>query len=274
MTQPRAAEFYERNVISAFTPENIVPFINGRMLFNKHLGFNTAIETLRAKNDPKFIKTERQFTDALTSALLGGVLSPQCALQYFTADAEGDTLNLYDPQSGKLLAEFTMPRLAGTPACLADLVPQKNTGDKADVALFACTAGTRYAAQARKYTDEGEFVNSHLLNIAAITCAEAMAEAAQHIASDSFRSGFLDFSTVMALTSAASPVISGLPPKAKGGRYSFGYPLCPDLSYQQKLFALLDPRDIGITLTELFMMEPEASVSGLIFPAGPAPADD
>ena len=50
-----------------------------------------------------------------------------------------------------------------------------------------------------------------------------------------------------------------------GKRYSFGYPACPDLSGQQQLFELLDPTDIGVQLTDGFMMEPEASVSALVF---------
>ena len=49
-----------------------------------------------------------------------------------------------------------------------------------------------------------------------------------------------------------------------GRRYSFGYPACPALEDQDKLFALLKPEEIGVTLTEGFMMEPEASVSALV----------
>ena len=48
-------------------------------------------------------------------------------------------------------------------------------------------------------------------------------------------------------------------------RYSFGYPACPDLEQQAKLFHLLRPEESGVELTEGFMMEPEASVSALVF---------
>ena len=51
----------------------------------------------------------------------------------------------------------------------------------------------------------------------------------------------------------------------RGKRYSFGYPACPNLEDQTKLFALLRPEEIGVQLTEGFMMEPEASVSALVF---------
>src|SRR4029079_8056052 len=48
-------------------------------------------------------------------------------------------------------------------------------------------------------------------------------------------------------------------------RYSFRYPACPDLEQQAGLFKLLRPEEIGVELTEGFMMEPEASVSALVF---------
>jgi 5-methyltetrahydrofolate--homocysteine methyltransferase len=52
----------------------------------------------------------------------------------------------------------------------------------------------------------------------------------------------------------------------QGSRYSFGYPACPNLEDQAKLFQLLQPeKNAGVRLTEGFMMEPEASVSALVF---------
>ena len=53
--------------------------------------------------------------------------------------------------------------------------------------------------------------------------------------------------------------------KYKGKRFSFGYPACPDLAGQKVLFALLDAEKIGVQLTEGFMMDPEASVSAIVF---------
>ena len=53
--------------------------------------------------------------------------------------------------------------------------------------------------------------------------------------------------------------------KYRGKRYSFGYPACPNLEDQTKLFRLLRPEEIDVRLTDGFMMEPEASVSALVF---------
>lgn len=47
-------------------------------------------------------------------------------------------------------------------------------------------------------------------------------------------------------------------------RFSFGYPACPELSYQKELFTLLKPQRIGVNLTDSYMMEPEFSVSAIM----------
>jgi 5-methyltetrahydrofolate--homocysteine methyltransferase len=51
----------------------------------------------------------------------------------------------------------------------------------------------------------------------------------------------------------------------RGKRYSFGYPACPSLEDQQGIWTLLNPEEVGVQLTEEFMMDPEASVSALVF---------
>ena len=54
--------------------------------------------------------------------------------------------------------------------------------------------------------------------------------------------------------------------KYRGVRVSFGYPACPNLADRHKLFKLLDvTARIGLELAEGGMMDPEASVSALVF---------
>ena len=50
----------------------------------------------------------------------------------------------------------------------------------------------------------------------------------------------------------------------QGSRYSFGYPACPALEDQAKLWPLLEPERIGITLSEEFQLDPEQSTSAII----------
>jgi 5-methyltetrahydrofolate--homocysteine methyltransferase len=52
----------------------------------------------------------------------------------------------------------------------------------------------------------------------------------------------------------------------RGRRYSFGYPACPNLEDQALVWKILAPDEtIGVSLTEGFMMDPEASVSAMVF---------
>ena len=52
--------------------------------------------------------------------------------------------------------------------------------------------------------------------------------------------------------------------KYRGSRYSFGYPACPELSENRKLFQLLQPEQIGISLTSEDQMVPEQTTSAFI----------
>ncbi len=50
----------------------------------------------------------------------------------------------------------------------------------------------------------------------------------------------------------------------RGSRYSFGYPACPRLEDQVKVWPLLYPERIGVTLSEEFQVHPEQSTTALI----------
>ena len=50
----------------------------------------------------------------------------------------------------------------------------------------------------------------------------------------------------------------------RGSRYSFGYPACPNLEDRTKIIELLRPQEIGVRLTENFMLEPEQSTDALV----------
>jgi 5-methyltetrahydrofolate--homocysteine methyltransferase len=50
----------------------------------------------------------------------------------------------------------------------------------------------------------------------------------------------------------------------QGSRYSFGYPACPNLEDQVKLFELLDAGRIGVRLTEGFSLDPEQSTNAIV----------
>jgi 5-methyltetrahydrofolate--homocysteine methyltransferase len=144
---------------------------------------------------------------------------------------------------------------------LSDLVlpparDERTGGVRRDhLAMFVTTAGEGIRELAEEAKEAGEYLRSYALQALALETAEAAAEwVHSHLRA---LWGFPDPEDLsrQALFQA----------RYRGKRYSFGYPACPDLESQAGLFRLLRPEEIGVQLTEGFMMEPEASVSALVF---------
>jgi 5-methyltetrahydrofolate--homocysteine methyltransferase len=150
-----------------------------------------------------------------------------------------------------MAAEWTFPRQVGRESLA---LPDYVVGDD-HVALFVTTAGRGVREQAERWKEEGEYLKCHALAALALETAEAAAEWL-HMRLRAVW-GFPD----PAETSPEQRFAA----RYRGRRYSFGYPACPDLEGQRALFAALRPEDIGVDLTEGDMMEPEASVSALVF---------
>jgi 5-methyltetrahydrofolate--homocysteine methyltransferase len=108
---------------------------------------------------------------------------------------------------------------------------------------------------AEQYKIAGAYVRSHALQAMALELAEGFAE----MLHEELRIGW-GFPDPPEMT-----MRERFQAKYQGIRVSFGYPACPELEDQTKLFALLRPEDIGVELTDGFMMDPEASVSALVF---------
>jgi 5-methyltetrahydrofolate--homocysteine methyltransferase len=98
-------------------------------------------------------------------------------------------------------------------------------------------------------------LKSHVIQALALETAEACAEWLHRRVREDW--GFPD--------PPETTMLDRFKAKHRGRRYSFGYPACPELDDQRGLFELLRPEDIGISLTEGCMMDPEASVSALVF---------
>ncbi len=231
---------------------HIYPYLNLQMLYGKHLGLRGLVERLLASRDPKALElhetVERLKHDAVTERLLRA----HGVYRWYRARAAGDAVIVFDP-AGRELARFEFPRQTdGERLCLADYV-RDDVDDS--IALFAVTCGEGVRELAARWKDRGEYVRSHALGALAIECAEAFAEMLHARLRTLW--GFPDPPDL-----AISEKLKG---RYRGIRVSFGYPACPNLADQQTLFRLLEPATIGLDLTEGFVMDPEASVSALVF---------
>lgn len=229
--------------------DEVWPLINPQMLYAKHLGLRGSASKLEAAGDAKFLKL-KEVIDELQSFGRSGAMSCRAVWRFFPAQTKGDQLILVDPESGDPAASWTLARQSGGGLCLTDYVLEND-----HVALFVTTAGHGVRAQVEKWKEAGEYLKSHAYAAMALETAEAAAEWVHAHLRKAW--GFPDPPEL-----TPRDIFST---RYRGRRYSFGYPACPDLEGQQALFRALAPEEVGVQLTEGDMMDPEASVSALVF---------
>ncbi|MBI5211461.1 MAG: methionine synthase [Elusimicrobia bacterium] len=235
----------------------VFPYINPIMLYGKHLGLKNVEKSLQ-EGEPRAAELQRKVKQLQADIISKGLIRPRGVYRFFAAQSEGDAVVLYDSASGgKAVETFSFPRQAfGEKLCIADWVSPKSSGAMDCLALFAVSCGHGVAALAEQWRAAGDYLMSHALQAVAIESAEAFAE----LLHERLRAqwGFPD--------PAGMTLREKFQAKYRGKRVSFGYPACPELEDQRKLFRLIDPaKHAGIALTEGCMMEPEASVSALVF---------
>ncbi|WP_416827222.1 methionine synthase [Ectobacillus polymachus] len=244
----------KRTILRDIPVSYVAPFINWQMLLGHHLGIKGNVKKLLEEGDEKTLKLHALVSDLLREG--EAWLRPKAVYQFFPALRDGQTIYIYDPEDqSKVLETFTFPRQKKTPGrTLADYLHP--VGDEMDyVAMFTVTVGTGVREIAEEWKERGDYLRSHAIQSLALELAEGLAERTHMLIRD--RWGFPDNPSVT--------MEERFRTNYRGIRVSFGYPACPELSDQEKLFRLLRPEEIGITLTEGFMMEPEASVSAFVF---------
>jgi len=246
--------YLERRIVEVRNLQEIWSYINPQMLYGKHLGFRGNFARALAQRDPKALELYHQVEEIKAEA--ARFFRPKALWQFFEAESEGNTIYLFAPGGSSPLASFTFPRQPQPDGLsLADFVlPPDETG-RDHIALFVVTAGEGVLEQAEQAKERGEYFKSHALQALALETAEALAEWLHRRIREDW--GFPD--------PPEMTMKDRLQARYRGKRYSFGYPACPNLEDQRILFDLLHPEDIGVQLTEGYMMDPEASVSALVF---------
>jgi 5-methyltetrahydrofolate--homocysteine methyltransferase len=176
--------------------------------------------------------------------------------QFCPAAAEGNRMTVLNKANGGKPEVFEFPRQQKDDGmALPDFVLPAD-GERLDsICLFVTTAGEGIRRRSEELRDKGEYLMSHGLQALALETAEAAAEWLH--------------AKIRALWGIPDPpemtMTQRFQAKYQGKRYSFGYPACPELADQEKLWRILRPERIGVELTDGHMMEPEASVSAVAF---------
>jgi len=224
------------------------------MLYGRHLGLRGPFRKLLAAGDARTVELVQKVEAVQDAAAARGWLAPAAVHRFFRAIRRGDSVVLLDPAARELAALPYRRQSRAPHACASDWVSaDPAAGDT--VALLVVTAGGGVRERAADLREAGQLLDSIALQALALETAEATAEWLHRRLRGLW--GFPD-----------PPDLSLqdlFKARYRGIRLSFGYPACPDLEPQADVFRLLGPEEIGVALTDGFMMEPEASVSAVVF---------
>ncbi|WP_019241811.1 MULTISPECIES: methionine synthase [Bacillus] len=252
----KVPEDLKRHTLLNYPLQSIMPYVNRQMLIGHHLGLKGKLDALLEKKDEKALQLT-ELVDSLYEDLSRDQYQVNGVYQFFPAQSDGNKVIVYNPDNqSEILEVFDFPRQNSSPfLCLADYLKPVSSGEMDYVAFYVVTAGKGIRKKSDEWKEKGEFLKSHAIQSIALETAEGFAERMHQVIRDKW--GISDHIDMTMKERFAAKYI--------GQRFSFGYPACPNLEDQEKLFRLLKPEDIGVKLTDGCMMEPEASVSAIVF---------
>ncbi len=247
----------QRHILRDYPISHLLPYVNMQMLLGHHLGLKGKVQKLLEDKDPKAIQVKMVVDEIFEDAVRNDSIKARGMYRFFPAQSSGNNVVVFHPDDhAQVLTTFTFPRQEVEPyLCLADYLKSTDSGVMDYVGFMVVSAGFNIREQAESWKQKGNYLRSHALQAAALEIAEAFAERIHQLMRD-----------VWGIPDPVNLNISDLfGAKYRGQRFSFGYPACPNLEDQSLLFQLMNPEDIGVQLTDSFMMEPEASVSAIVF---------
>ncbi len=248
-----APPFVGSRLVKGIALDDILGYLNETALYRHQWGY---------RPDPG--ETDADFKDRtrvvlrqeVAKAKAGDLLVPQVAYGYYAVNGDGNDLVVWkDETATSEWMRYSFPREAVEPfRCIADFFRPLGSGQVDYVGFSIVSMGQRISAAAAELFGAdryGEYLHLHGLGVES---AEALAEYWHRRMREEW--GFADEDgTVTDIL-----VRQGY----RGGRYSWGYPACPDLEDNAKVADLLGAERIGVTVSEDFQFHPEQTTSALI----------
>ncbi len=249
-----AAPYLDRKVRDVPHLAEIWSYINPHMLYGRHLGYKGHFEKHLAEHNEKALELYHMVEELKREA--ARFMKVKAVWQFFQAERAGNAIHLFARGAGSPIHTFRFGRQRREEGlCLSDYILDPADGARDHLAIFVVTAGAGIREKSEELKQAGLYFKAHALQALAIETAEGCAEWLHRRIREDW--GFPDPPTMTMQERFTS--------RYRGKRYSFGYPACPNLDDQQGIWKLLVPEEIGVQLTEGMMMEPEASVSALVF---------
>ncbi|HRK29914.1 MAG TPA: methionine synthase [Tepidisphaeraceae bacterium] len=268
--------FWGRRVVTDINPRHIFPFINTNALFLGQWGLKkgklTDAEYEKLMNDtarPVFERLQKQ-------ALQQNFIQPKVVYGYFPVQSLGNELIVYHPEEfdcakcgcgvrhtneikphkpPREQARLKLPRQQGRRSlCITDFFRSTDSGQFDVLGVQLVTVGDAATELANHLRERHEYQEYLYLHGFGVECAEGLAEFWHK-----------RMRQELGFSSEDDPSVQKLfQQKYRGSRYSFGYPACPNLEDRTFITKLLRPEEIGVTLSENYMLVPEQSTDALV----------
>jgi 5-methyltetrahydrofolate--homocysteine methyltransferase len=246
--------YLDRRVRVVRDLNEIWSYVNPYMLFGRHLGFRGDFKKALAERDARALELFYNMEEVKREA--AAFMKVSAVWQFFEAERKGNSIALFSTGESAPIQTFHFQRQRlGNNLCLSDYILPARDGRRDHIALFVVTAGSGIREKAEEAKIAGRYLFSHGLQALALESAEACAEWLHRRLREDW--GFPD--------PPGMSMHERFTARYRGKRYSFGYPACPNLGDQAGIWMLLRPEEIGVHLSEGMMMDPEASVSALVF---------
>ncbi len=247
--------FLGTRVIKGIAIDDIAGYINETALFRNQWQFRPE----NGEDDAAFkARIRPTLREQLALAKADDLLVPQVAYGFFAANKDGDDLVIWkdETRTGEL-ARFSFPRQSVEPfLCISDFFRSVDSGEADYAAFHLVTMGAPVSERTAELFAADRYQDYLLLHGLGVEMAEALAEFWHRRIREEW--GFAD---------EDGPDLNGLfRQKYRGGRYSFGYPACPDLADNEKAWEILDGARLGIEVSEDtgFQYQPEQTTCALI----------
>lgn len=247
--------FLGTKVVKGIGLDEIAEYINETALFRNQWQYR-----------PHDDETDEQFKDRirpilreqLAAAKAGGYLVPQVVYGYFAVNADGNDLVVWEDDTRTVeVARFSYPRQSHEPyMCIADFFRSIDSGDKDYAAFHIVTMGRAVSDKAADLFNANKYQEYLELHGIGVEMAEALAEYWHHRIRTEW--GYVD---------QDGPSLAGLfRQQYRGGRYSWGYPACPDLEDNATVAHILQAGRLGIEVNEEtgWQYQPEQTTSAII----------
>jgi 5-methyltetrahydrofolate--homocysteine methyltransferase len=245
-------------VVKGIAVDDIAAYLNETALFRNQWQFRperTADGRMETDEDFKS-RIRPVLREQLANAKASDILVPQVVYGYFPANADGQDVVVWtDERRTTEAARFWFPRQQADPhLCIADFFRPVGSADGDYAAFMIVTMGQRVSERTAELFAANRYQEYLLVHGLGVEMAEALAEMWHHRIREEM--GFAD---------EDGPTLTGLfRQQYRGGRYSWGYPACPDLEDNAKVWELLGADRVGISVGEGYQYHPEQTTSAIV----------